>query len=366
MTGRRNFIYASSTCGLKFPERYCILGVNTDPTVNLNATTSCRICDSTRDFDNAPENHRIEKVINNNDNSKRWWQSENNKDNVFIQFDLENEFLFSHIYIKFKTNRPEIFTIEKSSDFGLTWSTFSYYATNCKKTFPEVQIQKYRKSNSFGVPTCKEMDLSKNQVKARNLHYHIMDSIIPKNLELFSPESLNILKVTNLKFNFLKLHRLGDEELHERYSEQNEKYYYSIYQMAIHGTCLCYGHANKCKKDEDPTGYDMVEIDLMTHAGCECKHNTDGLNCEKCLPLYNDKPWAPATLENPNICKKCECNGHAEECDFDKNEYEKSGGVSGGFCRCLHNTEGRHCDKCKVGFWHDPKIEFTKHDACKG
>lgn len=112
--------------------------------------------------------------------------------------------------------------------------------------------------------------------------------------------------------------------------------------------------------------YDREDRDRMTHATCECLHNTDGSNCQQCLPLYNDKPWAAATIENPNICQKCECNNHAEICEFDKNEYERTGGISGGICKCLHNTQGKNCQECKIGFYHDQSLMFTKRDACKG
>lgn len=37
---------------------------------------------------------------------------------------------------------------------------------------------------------------------------------------------------------------------------------------------------------------------------CECKHNTDGLDCEKCLPFYNDAPWGRATSKNVHECKR--------------------------------------------------------------
>lgn len=37
---------------------------------------------------------------------------------------------------------------------------------------------------------------------------------------------------------------------------------------------------------------------------CECKHYTDGQDCEKCLPFYNDAPWGRATSKNVHECKR--------------------------------------------------------------
>ena len=64
------------------------------------------------------KSHRIEMVVS---GDYRWWQSKNNLDNVHVQFELENEFLLSHILMKFKTDKPATMLIEKSNDYGLTW-----------------------------------------------------------------------------------------------------------------------------------------------------------------------------------------------------------------------------------------------------
>lgn len=187
--------------------------------------------------------------------------------------------------------------------------------------------------------------------------------MLPPNIHIDDPYSdqvQELLKMTNLRIRFTKLHTLGDNLLDPR-EEIKEKYYYAINNMVVRGSCSCYGHASRCIPEAGQSS-----VPGMVYGKCDCGHFTTGDNCNRCLDLYNDLEWKPAIGRQVNSCKRCECNNHATSCTFNRTVFELSGGVSGGVCNdCQHNTTGKNCQECAKFFYRNTALPITDPKVCE-
>lgn len=117
---------------------------------------------------------------------------------------------------------------------------------------------------------------------------------------------------------------------------------YAVYELYTYGqACVCSGHASACNGSV-----------------CLCQHNTAGTQCERCLPLFNNKPWRSGNSTSANACEVCQCNGHAVACYYNDT-------LLGGVCsNCTDNTAGNQCEQCAPFYYHPQNVSLDSKSAC--
>lgn len=213
-----------------------------------------------------------------------------------IRLDLEAEFHLTHMIMIFQTFRPAAMLIERSKDDGRTWKVYQYFSANCEQDFPGVPLGPREALTDV---VCE----SQYSSEVPSYHGEVIFKVLPPNIPIqdpYSDEVQDLLKVTNVRINFTRLHTFGDNLVDTR-KEIRQKYYYAMMNMRIRGSCSCYGHASRCVPDvADDLNYQRDKV----YGKCECNHHTKGDNCKECEDFYRDAPWKPAIGEQINECKR--------------------------------------------------------------
>ncbi|CAG9860176.1 unnamed protein product [Phyllotreta striolata] len=157
--------------------------------------------------------------------------------------------------------------------------------------------------------------------------------------------------------------------------------------------CNCFGHSDTCVYDEE---IDRKRLSLDIHGKYDgggvcknCRDNTDGINCNKCVPKYfrpYHKHWNETDVCQPCQCEtffstgncsegsgRCECRKeftppNCDSCSFGHYGYpdckpcdcylngtrDLQCAPQHGDCTCLSNYGGKFCRECAEGFFDFP------------
>lgn len=369
-------VEATSTCGVRGPERYCELG----PT----SQGVCHVCDDSQ----SRRRHSTAYLTDpNNPHNATCWRSETLSaqpvdpasalpppDNVTLTLSLGKKYELTYINLQFcpKAAKPDSIAIYKSMDYGKTWQPFQFYSGQCRKVYGRPNRAIITKANEQEALCTDSHRFNGAGSSASRVAFSTLEGR-PSAIDFDnSPVLQDWVTATDVKIIFNRLHfptaadsptagvavttstttttttttptttaarsaasgaadrdgiefksdseeRLTgnktdadllmlnpDQELqgHEpekttaipvttAVSSTGRTYHYAVSDLSVGGRCKCNGHASKCV----PSGPGGSVV-------CDCKHNTAGRDCDRCKPFHFDRPWARATVRDPNECKR--------------------------------------------------------------
>nr|XP_054317023.1 laminin subunit alpha-3 isoform X1 [Pongo pygmaeus] len=364
-------IWATATCGERGPgegrpqpELYCkLVGGPTAP--GSGHTIQGQFCD----YCNSEDPRKAHPVTNAIDGSERWWQSPplssgTQYNRVNLTLDLGQLFHVAYILIKFANSpRPDLWVLERSVDFGSTYSPWQYFAhskVDCLKEFGrEANMAVTRDDDVLCVTEYSRIVPLENGEVVVSL---INGRPGAKNFT-FSQTLREFTKATNIRLRFLRTNTLLGHLISkaQRDPTVTRRYYYSIKDISIGGQCVCNGHAEVCNVNNPEKLF-----------RCECQHHTCGETCDRCCTGYNQRRWRPAAWEQSHECEACNCHGHASDCYYDPDVERQQASLTtqgiyagGGVCiNCQHNTAGVNCEQCAKGYYRPYGVPVDAPDGC--
>ncbi|KAM9466939.1 usherin [Clarias gariepinus] len=301
-----------------------------------------------------PHAHPL-NYINDNDIGTAWVSSVFSSledQGVSITIDLESgQYQVFYVILQFRSLQPEAVRIQRKTSSTSAWTDWQYQAKNCswfgmEDNGPLVSPDSV---NCIQFPS----DISYTN---GNITFSMLTpepNLRPGYNNFYNSATLQeFVRATQVR-----IHLQG--QYHTRTPHVPFRHrYYAVDEITISGRCECHGHAASCD-----TGI------MPYRCACIPESHTHGANCERCAPLFNDKPFRAGNQVEAYNCRPCQCHGHAASCHYNASvdphpqEHFRGGG---GVCdNCTHNTTGRSCEQCRRLFYRGVGDSLWAKDACK-
>eukprot|EP00051_Salpingoeca_urceolata_P007282 m.96311 g.96311 ORF g.96311 m.96311 type:complete len:1964 (-) comp15185_c0_seq1:166-6057(-) len=279
-----------------------------------------------------------------------YWQTLVRQDEAAITIDLLIERELSLVTLHFLGAAPAAFILERSQD-GTNFEAYQYFAVDCE--------------NTFGLPTdgaltaaddviCVASEAAKVPSRVTEVSFSPVSSSRRAKAKNTYVRSEVLQRFARARYLRVSLRQLYDATTAvDAFGQPVETVpFYRLAEIEVLSRCSCNGHAEVCSADDD----DELE--------CVCSHNTAGVNCEECLPLFNNREWQRGIdSANPNECERCECNSHTLVCEYSAQTANMTG--VGGVCvNCEDNTAGQFCESCLTQFYKNPAVDRSASDSC--
>ncbi|CRK95483.1 CLUMA_CG008952, isoform A [Clunio marinus] len=279
-----------------------------------------------------------------------------------------SEFHVAYLFIRMGNSpRPGLWTLEKSSDYGKTWSPWQHFSdspSDCEIYFGRDSLNPVRRDDDVICTTefSKIVPLESGEIIVRLLNGR------PSSNNYFNSSTLQEwTRATNVRIRLLRTKNLLGHLMSVARQDPTvtRRYFYSIKDISIGGRCVCNGHANTCSL-LDP----RAQTRLLA---CSCQHNTCGIQCEQCCPGFEQKKWRQNTNARPFQCEPCNCHGHTDRCIYSEDVDYRGESLDiygryegGGVCQdCRDNTKGINCNQCMDRYYRPYGKHWNETDVCR-
>ncbi|CAH8663741.1 unnamed protein product [Schistosoma margrebowiei] len=295
-------------------------------------------------------------------------------DTVNLTLSLGKRFEVYYISLQPCGQLPDSIALYKSSDFGVTWKPWQYFSTDCYRAFHLPTSNEHNAQISLAniqevlCVALKSQDVHDNSGRSSNV-IAFSTTIGRPSMQPWSSALIDWMTMTDLRISLMRFPEYRDEVQYDsnglflnpsllkqtnvfrvsgntgiggygtnpvlseagtldmsQHLYQSDMHYsktpkiktpvhFSFSDLSIGGRCKCNGHANRCVRDRivgtaittDNNGQTKSQWGPLR---CDCQHNTEGTDCERCSPGYLDRPWARGTSESANECKPMEHYAH--------------------------------------------------------
>uniref|UniRef100_A0A4W4GYM7 Usher syndrome 2A (autosomal recessive, mild) n=1 Tax=Electrophorus electricus TaxID=8005 RepID=A0A4W4GYM7_ELEEL len=271
---------------------------------------------------------------------------------VTVTIDLQNgEYQVFYVILQLRSAPAEAVQIQRKSSRTAEWSDWQYLASDCSilGMVSNGPLDRPDSVNCLRFP-------SNVPYSRGNVTFSVLTpepNLRPGYNDFYNSAALqDFVRATHVR-----IHLRGQYHTRNATVPLGHRYY-AVDEITISGRCDCHGHADACDTSVSPY-----------RCACLLESHTQGAHCERCKPLFNDKPFRAGEPAHANHCRPCQCHGHASSCHYDAsvdprplNHLRGGGGVCD---RCTHNTAGRNCEQCKSLFYRELGASLWDEDVCK-